>query len=299
MNSRELKIKSISNHFTNIEIQIRNLNSQNLCDLSIISETWIGDILNLVFDYKLKNTNSNKSNYPGIDLVDNENRISVQVTAEKTKTKIQKTLNVFEENCFIEKYDKLIIFILGEKQKGYSKLVIPKELQFNANEDIMDFKLLLKYISFLPLNKIEEIDRYLETELSNSAKNKQDTSLSNFKKTLALKKRIMRDLVLKLTEENWRKYNNCFYYNPSQKFLYSHLIIRFYKDKSFPEGTDQSTFTWMKGQIWDFYESGLEFVYMISENVILEEDGTWYLTKEETDNTLKGCCLFLRIPYEK
>lgn len=299
MNNRELKIKSISSYLVSVEIQIRNLNSQNLCDLNIISETWICDLLNMVFDYKLKNTNADKSNFPSIDLVDNENRIAVQVTADKSKAKIQKTLTAFEGNCFVEKYDKLIIFILGEKQKRYSQLIIPQRLQFNTSDDIMDFKLLLKQIALLPLNRIEEIDKYLKAELLNSEKSKQNSiSQSNFKKTLALKKRITRDLMRKMREEEWRRYMNYLYYNPSLKFVYDHLIIRFYKDKSFPEWTDQSPFSWMKGQIWDFYENGLEFVYMISENVVIEKDGTWCLTREEADNVFKGCCLFLRIPYE-
>ena len=124
-------------------------------------------------------------------------------------------------------------------------------------------------------------------------------SKTKFKKTLAVKKRLKRDLIHKYTEEEWFKYNEHFLYNPSCKFIYSHLIIRSYKDELFPNfSEDQSVFSWMKGEIWDFYENGLEFIYQLSNNIIIEEDETWYLTEEYSDKVSKGSCVFMRIPYE-
>ncbi len=89
MNNRELKIKLISEQLARLEIQVRNVNAQNLCDLNSISENSICGILNLIFGYRLINLNSEKSNYVGIDLADSRNRISVQITSDKSKKKIQ------------------------------------------------------------------------------------------------------------------------------------------------------------------------------------------------------------------
>ena len=38
-------------------------------------------ILNIIYDYQLENLNKIKNNFPGIDLGDDKNRISVQVTS--------------------------------------------------------------------------------------------------------------------------------------------------------------------------------------------------------------------------
>lgn len=39
MNSREIKIKTISDYFTRIELSVRNLNHQNLNDFNVLTET--------------------------------------------------------------------------------------------------------------------------------------------------------------------------------------------------------------------------------------------------------------------
>lgn len=49
MNNRELKIKMISEQLARLEIPVRNLNAQNLCDINSISENSICGILNLTY----------------------------------------------------------------------------------------------------------------------------------------------------------------------------------------------------------------------------------------------------------
>lgn len=297
MNNRELKIKLISEEFAKLEIQIRNLNSQNLCDINIVSENLICNIFNLVFDYNLKNINEASINYPGIDLVDDKNRISVQVSSDKSKGKIQKTLNAFFDNRFYEKYDRLAFFVLGEKQKRYTKLEIPSDISFNIDEDILDFKDLLRFIGSLPIEKIERVYQYLLSELS-TKDNKNKITRTRFKQILSLKKRLERDLIKKNSDKEWIKYNDLLYYNPSRKFLYDQLLIRSIDDKSFPDVSynEAKMPSWIKWEIWDFYENGLEFVSMFPKKVVIKENGTWYFAEDNEPNS-QNTCLFYRIPY--
>lgn len=65
-------------------------------------------ILNIIYDYQLENLNKIKNNFPGIDLGDDKNRISVQVTSENSKKKIQDTLDTFERKGYINTFDRLI-----------------------------------------------------------------------------------------------------------------------------------------------------------------------------------------------
>lgn len=298
MNSRELKIKLISDELSKLEIQIRNLNSQNLCDLNIFCENLIGVLLNITFGYKLKNTNSRTANHPSLDLIDEKNRISVQISSDKSKAKVQKTLNIFSENHFYKKYDRLIFFVLGEKQKKYLNIRIPESISFDLVNDILDFKILLKFISNLPLDKVERIHKHLISENSYSDNKEQSkTSRTKFKQSLALRKRIEKDLVHKYTDAEWMKHRNVFRYDPSRKFVYSHLIIRSIDDSIFPEISynDQGFPNWIKGELWDFYDNGLEFAQMISKGVIIDEKDNWSFSDD--DNSL-NCSVFQRIPFK-
>lgn len=300
MNNRELNIKLISEVFAKVEIQIRNLNSQNLYDINIVSENLVCNVLNLVFDYNLKNINESFKNYPGIDLVDDKNRISVQVSSDKSKGKIQKTLNIFSDNSLQEKYDRLIFLVLGEKQKRYTKLEIPSNLNFNVDEDIVDFKDLLRFISFLPIEKIERVYKYLQSELSGKKnQNQKKITRTRFKQIISLKKRLERDLMKKISEKDWKKYHDLLYYNPSRKFLYDHLIVRSIEDRIFPEVSynELGMPNWIKWEIWNFYENGLEFVSMFPRKVVINKDETWYFTEDNEPNS-QNACLFHRIPYE-
>lgn len=298
MNNRELKIKLISEELAKLEIQLRNLNSQNLCDLNIFCENLIGDLLNITFGYKLKNTNIRTANYPSLDLVDDNNRISVQISSDKSKTKIQKTLSLFSENHFYKKYDRLIFFVLGEKQKTYLNIDIPENISFDLNNNILDFKNLLKFISYLSLDKIERILKLLISENSCSNNTEQSkTSRTKFKQALALRKKIERDLIHKYTDAEWMKYRNIFMHDPSRKFRYSHLIIRSIDDSIFPEITynKQGFPNWIKGEIWNFYDNGLEFAEMISRRVIIDEKDNWFFSN---DGNGQNCTVFYRIPFK-
>lgn len=239
-------------------------------------------------------------NYPGIDLVDDENRIAVQVSSDKSKGKIQKTINIFFDNNFHEKYDRLVFLVLGEKQKRYTKLDIPSDINFNVNEDILDFKDLLRSIRFLPIEKIERVYQYLQSELSgNKSQNQKKITRTRFKQILSLKKRLERDLMKKISDKEWIKYSDLLYYSPNRKFLYDHLLIRSIDDRSFPEVSynEADIPSWTKMEIWDFYENGLEFVSMFPKGVIIKEDDSWYFAEDNEPNK-QNVCLFYRIPYE-
>lgn len=67
-------------------------NKLNLYDINKLSENIFNDILNDVYDFKLKNANQVlQSNYPAIDLVDEKNKIVFQVTSTTTSKRFEKT----------------------------------------------------------------------------------------------------------------------------------------------------------------------------------------------------------------
>lgn len=301
MNNRELKIKSISNYFTRIEIDVRNLNHQNLNDLNVISEPLIGKLFNLIFDYNLKPTSSLSKNFPCLDLIDTHNKISIQVTSDRTKKKIQKTIDCFYANKFFEEYDRLIVFVLGERQKDYRNLELPKEISFDPNEDIIDFKMLLRFVSVLNIDTMDKVIRALDAEIFDSHNKpiRKKSSRIIFKEVQTIKRKIEKNLLKNLTLEDWRKHGELFECEPSYRFIYGTLNIRSIDDKEYPKISQPKNGypNWLKFELWDIYERGLEFVVQTSKKVVIENGISWRFAKQNEENAL-NCCLYLRLPFE-
>jgi len=79
----------------------------HLFDTHIIAEDFMANLLNLVFGYNLQNLNYIHLNQPGIDLGDSDSGIAVQVTADKSRRKIQETIDTFVEKQLYIDYPQL------------------------------------------------------------------------------------------------------------------------------------------------------------------------------------------------
>ena len=92
-------------------------------DINKISETILIPLFAEVYSCKnLNNLNvTEHANYPGIDLGDEVAKVAFQITSTPGIDKVKDTLQKFADYGLYEKYDKLIIYILTERQKSYSK----------------------------------------------------------------------------------------------------------------------------------------------------------------------------------
>ena len=70
-------------------------------------------------DFELKNANTIEKNAPGIDLIDEKNKISIQVTSDNSSEKIKHFIEEFISNRSYEKYDRMVMLILTRK-KNYT-----------------------------------------------------------------------------------------------------------------------------------------------------------------------------------
>ena len=165
MMKNEVYLKNVAESLALLSKQVELLNTVNLYDINIIAEDFFAKLLNLIFDYKLKNINVIEKNAPAIDLIDEENKISIQVTSDNSNTKIKHTINEYIDKKAYEKFDRLIILILTTK-KNYSKPFDTNNLfTFNKESDILDVKNLIKFIRGLEIKKIKEINDFLGREL--------------------------------------------------------------------------------------------------------------------------------------
>lgn len=140
----------ISKYLNNIEDLIQMQNASGDYSLNKVAENIFKNILNIVYDFKLDNTNLYIANYPSIDLAStNGSRICFQVTSTNDVSKIKSTIKTFLKNELSKDFDKLK-FILLKPSKDYKtkKFIasIDRLLQqynhgnfsFDITQDILD-----------------------------------------------------------------------------------------------------------------------------------------------------------------
>lgn len=166
MYSREIYIQEITSRLAWIKGKVELLDSLNLYDINIHSETFFCGLLNVVFGYNLKNLNQTETNFPSIDLADESTGIAIQVTSQKDSSKIQNSLNKFFEHGFEKKFQRLIILIIGTKSQ-YTRIFRVKEgFSFSKDNDIWDMSSLIREIEKKETAELEKIFNYLSKELT-------------------------------------------------------------------------------------------------------------------------------------
>ena len=166
----QYRITELMSHFV---MQIKGSTAMGRTDLNKVAENVLIPILSNVYGYtNLKNLNIEEANYPGIDLEgelllgDKVKKVAFQVTATTNAKKIKKTLQKFVEYELYKQYDRLIIYILVEKQKSYSgkgyEEIIQGKFAFDKDNDILDYKDILQKVSNFQIKQCSKIEKVLE-----------------------------------------------------------------------------------------------------------------------------------------
>ena len=114
-------------------------------DINKICEDVFCGIFKELYGFKnLRNLNGEeRQNFPGIDLADDDARVAIQVTSDKSLDKIKDGLGKIIRHGLHEKYDRVIFYILTRKQGSYSAQSIDKaaddKIAFDVSADILDF----------------------------------------------------------------------------------------------------------------------------------------------------------------
>ena len=115
-------------------------------DINKISEDVVCGLFRELYGFQaLRNLNSaEKENYPGIDLADDDAKIAIQVTSDKSLTKLKDTLRKVIQHGLHTRYDRIIVYNLTHRQQRYSEAAIFKtcgdKIRFSASSDILDFR---------------------------------------------------------------------------------------------------------------------------------------------------------------
>ncbi len=149
--SSEELLTQIRNQITAYQMNVRSDNKAHRYNINDRAEAFTIPLFKLIFGLdELRDLNIDQANFPGIDLGDFENRVAVQVTSETTLKKVKDTLETFVNKKYYKQFDRLIIFMIEEKQKSYSKDAIARiyenKFDFDPKRDIIGLNDLLKFI---------------------------------------------------------------------------------------------------------------------------------------------------------
>lgn len=172
MSQKKKQIDAIIDLLTTWSKRIEFNNMLGYYDVNKTSEGLVFQLMNLTFGYKLTNLNREKSNYPGIDLGDTENKIAIQVTSRKDADKIRDNLKKFVDKKYNETYTngiRFLILTMDNTPISFSKNP-PTNIypQFNVEKDIITFKDIIKKIDDiydLDYPQFDNIKSLLEKEL--------------------------------------------------------------------------------------------------------------------------------------
>ena len=148
-----------------LTFRIENRGKLNILDYHTHSENFYRDFFNLLYGWDLKNLNENQQNIEGIDLIDEKNRLIVQVSATNTKHKIESSLKTgILKNYKTYTFKFILIARNANKLRGLS-YNIPDGLNFIPQEDIYDVQTVLKTVNASTIDELEKIYEFIKKEL--------------------------------------------------------------------------------------------------------------------------------------
>ena len=165
MMNRTIHYDYILEKLTNLSTQIDIRGSLNILDLHIHAETFYMYFFNKIFNLELKNMNNVNKNYEAIDLVDEKNKIVVQVSATATKYKIESALSKPIMNSY-KGYKFYFISISKDasklKNKNYKNHF---EIIFNPQEHIFDNSKILNIVLNMDIDRQRDVYEFIKKEL--------------------------------------------------------------------------------------------------------------------------------------
>ena len=164
--SRSEYYKYIAESLTLLAFRLEISGKLNLLDDNIQSEAFYLHFFNMLFDWNLENLNLIEHNAAGIDLIDNTNKIVIQVSTTATKQKIESALS--KDLSLYKGYSFKFISISKDaknlRKRGFNN---PHNLYFLPAVDIFDIQCLLKIILNMDIDRQKAIYEFLIKEIKN------------------------------------------------------------------------------------------------------------------------------------
>lgn len=154
--------------FAKFVAEVKGATAMNKTDINRLSQSVMIPLFAEICGFRhLRNLDFiDERNYPAIDLADEVARVAIQVTATPHAEKIKSTLRQFVNHDLHLRYDRLIVYILTEKQRSYSGRgytdILHHHFHFDPDQDVWDYRDLLRTIAGFDLERTEQVREILE-----------------------------------------------------------------------------------------------------------------------------------------
>lgn len=150
-----------------LALRINARGKLNILNLHVHSENFYLHFFNDLFGWKLENLNKSQQNVEAIDLIDHTNKFIIQISATKTKAKIESALS----KNILKKYPayRFKFISISKDATDLRKLSFSNihNLAFVPENDIYDTASILNQIISLAVEKQKQVYQFVKQELGN------------------------------------------------------------------------------------------------------------------------------------
>ena len=162
----EQALRTITEALARIETACRLRGRAGLLDLHRSLQRFFCQFLSVAYGLDLIELDNIQSNFPAIDLGDREGRRCFQITSNKSKDKVERTLRKYVAKRLHEQYGKITIVIMGERQRTYKSLRAAAAIQFDPDKDVLGLSELISHVKTLGTATLERLVEIVGAELN-------------------------------------------------------------------------------------------------------------------------------------
>lgn len=165
--NRENLFNYIEEHLAVLAYRVERRGKLNILDLHLHSENFYRDFLNLLYGWNLENQNTVNQNVEAIDLIDDVNKIIIQVSATSTKHKVESALTKDSMVAYSGWSFKFISIARSANSLRSKTFKNPHGLKFFPSSDILDIDSLVREVFGLKVDKLQNVEVFIRKELGN------------------------------------------------------------------------------------------------------------------------------------
>lgn len=164
--NRELYFINISRQLGLLQVRAQNESKLTLQNTNVLAEDFYCALLNCMYGWNLVNANGSVQNAEGIDLIDTSGKLFIQVSATRTATKVNNSLDKLKSKPEYKDYHFKFLSI-AEKADNLRKgtFAIPTSISFNPPADVMDVASLLSMVQHMDIDKLADLNTLVDKEL--------------------------------------------------------------------------------------------------------------------------------------
>ncbi len=171
---RQEILNRMREQFALLVLEVRAGSALGQTDIHRICEDVLCPVLRIAMDLpELRNLNqSDRSNFPGIDLGDPSKGVGIQVTSRADAPKLRSSIQALIRNKVHLQYPRLYVYVLEEKQATY-RVDLTEDLgglvEFEPRDDVLDYRDVLALLKNRPIADLVHVVKVLDAELGRPA----------------------------------------------------------------------------------------------------------------------------------